>query len=454
MNSHSVAQEPNILQLVSEAYAQCTSPQRLRAKQWDFDYPALDLAHCLQGVDNGWYFRDENGLEQGGLGIARRWKWPDLEGFAKMDRERKSLVEQGLAKDTVIAGGFAFGPSAVEDRLWTSFDYTQWILPALSITQAHGQAHIRITLFIQPGEDPSILASDYQDLWRIATNPPNYGNMPAVVSRNLHPSSETWMNLVRLATRAIQDKQLEKVVVARRSDTLFSASPPISTILSRLQTGNPHTTVFALRYDGYTFLGATPERLVTVVGREVTTMALAGTFPRGKTFQKDAVQMAKLLSSPKDLREHAAVVRNITSVLAPYARLRVPESPQILSLANVHHLWTPIEGTLRTKMSLLSLALLLHPTPAVGGEPKMAAKQWIKHHEGLVRGWYAGGVGTFDLNGNGSLWVALRSALIRGSSAYCFAGCGIMADSSPESELDESEWKLQAMLKALGVKPS
>lgn len=180
-------------------------------------------------------------------------------------------------------------------------------------------------------------------------------------------------------------------------------------------------------------------------------MALAGTMPRGKTAEDDRAQITDLLSSEKDQREHATVVKRITDTLSPYANLTMPKRPQVLTLSNVHHLWTPIEGQLRENASLLSLATLLHPTPAVGGEPREAAIEWLQKYEGLNRGWYAGGVGFMDLQGNGSIWVALRSALIRDRTAHCYAGCGIMQDSIAERELAESEWKLQAMLNALGV---
>ncbi len=454
MNSHSVAQELNIAQWVANAIAGCREPNSECIKQWDFDYPSVDLARSLQAVGNGWYFRQSNGLEQGGLGIALQWKWTELQGLEEMDSARKALLAKGLAADTVIAGGFAFGPSVGEERLWSSFGYTQWMLPALSITQSSSGTHIRVTLAAHYGDNPDVVTQYYESLWRAVTQPPLLGVIPPAVSRNLHPKSSEWIDIVRHAIRDLQSHELDKVVVARRSDTRFASAPPISAILQRLSVANAGTTIFALRYDGDTFLGATPERLVTVEGRQVQTMALAGTAPRGLSAEQDAQQISHLLRSSKDLREHAEVVRNITSVLAPHARLGVPDFPQILSLANVHHLWTPIAGTLRHPMSLLTLARLLHPTPAVGGAPKMAAKQWIKNHEGLARGWYAGGVGTFDLHGSGSVWVALRSALIRGNAAYCYAGCGIMADSDPHRELEESEWKLQAMLNALGVNPS
>jgi menaquinone-specific isochorismate synthase len=125
-----------------------------------------------------------------------------------------------------------------------------------------------------------------------------------------------------------------------------------------------------------------------------------------------------------------------------------PETPVILSLSNVHHLHTPLRATLRQGKSLLDLVERLHPTPAVGGTPRDAALQFIRANEGLDRGWYAAPVGWIG-ESSGEFAVALRSALIHGEHATLFAGCGIVLDSDPDMEVDESNLKLQAMKSAL-----
>ena len=120
-----------------------------------------------------------------------------------------------------------------------------------------------------------------------------------------------------------------------------------------------------------------------------------------------------------------------------------------MKVQNVQHLATAIRAQLARPLHTLELAGLLHPTPAVGGEPRAAAEPLIPALEGLDRGWYAGAVGWTDLAEDGELCVALRCALLRGATAHLYAGCGIVVDSVPADELAETEVKLQALLPLL-----
>ncbi len=181
-------------------------------------------------------------------------------------------------------------------------------------------------------------------------------------------------------------------------------------------------------------------------------MALAGSIRRGVTDQEDHALGQQLLASAKDSGEHAVVVRVLAEGLrAVCADVQTPPAPQLLRLHNVQHLHTPITARVRTGRSVLDLVERLHPTPAVGGYPREAALRLIRDREGLDRGWYAGPLGWVDARGEGEFAVALRSALLRGSEATLFAGCGIVADSQPESEYAESALKMRPLLAALGV---
>jgi len=123
--------------------------------------------------------------------------------------------------------------------------------------------------------------------------------------------------------------------------------------------------------------------------------------------------------------------------------------PVIARIANIQHLATPIRAQLAQPVGAVELAGHLHPTPAVGGEPLSVAASLIPALEGLDRGWYAGPVGWTDANEDGEFCVALRSALVRGPDARCYAGVGVVADSDPAAELAETEIKLQALLPVL-----
>ncbi len=406
----------------------------------------------LEGAQDGWYLHTGH-EEMLGLGIAKQWRLPSLSSSARsMDLERQRLLQQGLLPHSLIAGGWAFDTSRTPDRLWKSFGASQWILPTLLIRKTMRNTRVILTTVAQ--NDRSIhdaTQSSTKLLQFLSRQPIRSAEKPRLISSSSSPSSEQWIRRVEQAIATIHSGSINKLVLARRVDARFTKKPGIADILKLLRLHNPSTTVFAFKSHGHTFLGATPERLLQLRGNQLQTMALAGTTSRGHSRDEDHNQILSLLASPKDRREHATVVDQITRILKAYANLTVPTTPKVLSLSNVHHLWTPIEGTLQTPTSLLSLSALLHPTPAVGGEPKEEALEWLKNHEGIDRGWYAGGIGFMDLAGNGNIWVSLRSALLRGSTAHCYVGCGIMPDSVPAQELAESEWKLQAMLSALGV---
>jgi isochorismate synthase EntC len=130
--------------------------------------------------------------------------------------------------------------------------------------------------------------------------------------------------------------------------------------------------------------------------------------------------------------------------------LRIAPTPGVLRLRHVQHLVTPITGTLREEAGLLAIAGRLHPTPAVGGEPREQALDLIAEHEGFDRGWYAGPVGWLGADGDGEMMVALRCGLVDGRAATLFAGCGIVADSDPAREWEESRMKLRPVASALG----
>ncbi|HEX6715308.1 MAG TPA: chorismate-binding protein, partial [Thermoleophilaceae bacterium] len=158
----------------------------------------------------------------------------------------------------------------------------------------------------------------------------------------------------------------------------------------------------------------------------------------------------QLLHSTKEREEQAIVAARIERTLKPVSVwVAAADEPVLVKVQNVQHLATPIRAQLRDPLSTLELAGLLHPTPAVGGEPRERAIKLIPELEGLDRGWYAGPVGWTDSAEDGEFCVALRGGILREKTAHLFAGCGIVRDSDPAAELAETEIKLQTMLPLL-----
>ncbi len=266
------------------------------------------------------------------------------------------------------------------------------------------------------------------------------------------PSHDAWRRLVGSFAGAVGRGRLDKVVLARRVELRSPVELDVANALRRLAVSAPESTTYAFRRDGRTFIGATPERLVQSEGRRFRTVAVAGTIRRGADAAEDAALAAELLASEKNREEQAIVVATIREQLAPISdTLEVAASPSIMTLRFVQHLVTEITGTLPEAHGLLSLAGLLHPTPAVGGAPRELALGLLDEHEGFDRGWYAGPVGWLGADGDGELCVALRCGIVDRTRATLFAGCGIVADSDPDQEWEESRIKLRAVVSALGI---
>ncbi|MEJ2754208.1 MAG: chorismate-binding protein, partial [Chloroflexota bacterium] len=147
----------------------------------------------------------------------------------------------------------------------------------------------------------------------------------------------------------------------------------------------------------HAFYGATPETLVKLEGKRLSTMALAGSMPRGRTEAEDRALAGELFNSAKERHEHQLVVESIRRRLEPIAaRLSIPAEPEIYNLSYIQHLLTPVTAELRTRSGILPLVQLLHPTPAMGGSPRALAMDFIMKNEPVPRGWYAAPVGWLD----------------------------------------------------------
>ena len=199
------------------------------------------------------------------------------------------------------------------------------------------------------------------------------------------------------------------------------------------------------------FVGASPELLVARSGDVVRAHPLAGTSPRAADEAEDQRLAAALLASAKDRSEHQITIDWLLDTLLPFCSYVDAEpEPTIVSLANVHHLGTSVEGRLsHPPASVLDLVASLHPTPAVGGDPQAEAVALISEIERLDRGRYAGPVGWVDGAGNGAFAVGIRGAELMGNEARVIAGVGVVEGSEPDAELAETVTKFRAMLGAL-----
>jgi menaquinone-specific isochorismate synthase len=270
---------------------------------------------------------------------------------------------------------------------------------------------------------------------------------PSTVDLRSVRSAQDWCAAVQAATTRIKAGELTKVVLAR--ELLVQTDTPISATQLYLRLLQLYPAALCFVIDG--FVGASPELLVSRVGEIVRAHPMAGTTPRTGDVDLDQRRATELLSSQKNRKEHQITIDMVHETLLPWCSyLDAEPVPSVVAAGPVQHLASSVEGRLsRPTPNVLDLVAALHPTPAVGGWPREPALQLIAELEQAERGPYAGPVGWTDAHGNGAFAVGIRAVELSDCSARLFAGVGVVADSDPEAELEETRSKAQALLGAI-----
>jgi isochorismate synthase len=425
--------------------------------------PSLVWSPRLRGEDE-WSFV--------GWGAAARADGAGEERFSEVRARAESIFDR-LERAAAIPftprlfGGFAFAPGRIEAPLppvsgagpasgageiaaaWAPFGDASFALPRLLYAASRDRAVI--AAFV-PETEASAAERTIDALARELEAPRAASASMARPECTFGDSGKgSWCDLVTAARLQIQRRAFDKVVLSRTRRAAFTGDIDLARVFAVLDERQPETTRFFIGRDAAGFIGATPERLLSLRGRRLVTEALAGSIPR-RSAGADAASAALLLASDKDRSEHAFVVSALREALGPLCEaLLIPAAPEVRSLAHLHHLATPIAGTLRARAHVLDLARRLHPTPALCGAPRAQAAAFILANEPSPRGWYGGGVGWLDASGDGAIHVAIRSALLAPRTAWIYAGAGIVGASDPEAELEETIAKERAMRDALGA---
>lgn len=255
-------------------------------------------------------------------------------------------------------------------------------------------------------------------------------------------SAQKFKSSVEEAITKIRSSQIEKVVVARDLVLSTDENPDLSTVISKLHARYPHCWTYFVNGN----FGASPELLIRSSAGEVSARVLAGTAARGTDPDVDRAISEGLLHSIKNTHEHKYAVDSLIKKLEPFCdAVEADEKPFSLALPDLFHLATDVTGHLKSSTTLLDVVAELHPTAAVAGTPRDAAMQLISELEPFDRGGYAGPVGWIAADGSGELAIALRGGRIEEKQIRAFAGCGIVAESEPQAELDETELKFKAV---------
>ncbi|HAS6159492.1 TPA: isochorismate synthase [Vibrio vulnificus] len=250
------------------------------------------------------------------------------------------------------------------------------------------------------------------------------------------------------------NQELSKVVLSRAIEVATETDIQQQALLRNLLSINAKGYTFAAQIgDNQKLMGASPELLVAKKGSHLISNPLAGSRPRSESEQQNQASIQSLLNTGKDLHEHGLVVEEVERVMSKYCcNLYTPMVPSVIETQTMLHLSTQLEGqVLDPAINVLQVAAELHPTPAVCGYPREKAYEAIKRLEQFDRGYFTGMVGWCDSRGNGEWVVTIRCAEVQPRRMKVFAGAGIVNESQPQSELDETGAKMNTILKAAGI---
>jgi isochorismate synthase len=412
--------------------------------------PAFDLLAACSRLPNGSFL-----FERNGLGLAAELVGGIGEGADPANpSDVADLGRRALGRLRAIRANDGPGPVAMGSFPFASKEGAHLSIPSRTVRR------------LEPGRTWLIeLVPGDEELAPFRPALPESAR-PAEPFRGLQieevPSAETYAEAVGLLAARIREGMFRKVVVARTLELDAGRDLNPARLARRLRSVDPDCYVFCspVRHGIHVatspspwpaIVGASPELLLARSGREIRSTPLAGSAPRSGDPDEDRANGDALAASPKNRQEHEIVVDAIAEGIRPFCEELIwdPE-PVLKGTANVWHLATRFRGVLRDPAAnAVELVAALHPTPAVCGTPRVAAAAAIDELEPFERGSYAGPIGWMDANGDGEWAIALRCAELRGERATLYAGAGIVADSVPPEEVDETERKFRSFLDAL-----
>lgn len=376
------------------------------------------------------FLRNGHGLVGWGEAVRLTAKGPNR--MHELAASWRALVEQTEVQDEMSVPGsglVAFGSfSFAEDSEAESV----LIIPKVLLGSRDGARWLT-----------QIEDADVENFWDA---PQSYRSNASVTLSEGLQSAEGFMQSVRSAIEKIQTDDLKKVVLARDLVATVPNDFDIRTALHRFATKYP--TCWTYSVDG--LFGASPELLVRVSHKQVSARVLAGTAGRGTDPGVDFAISNALAASSKNISEHRFAVKSLVDELEKFcSHVDADSEPFSLQLPNLWHLASDVHAVLKDDASVLDLAAVLHPTAAVAGTPTVYAQKLIAELEPFDRGRYAGPVGWIGADGDGEWAIALRGALLQDNQITAYAGCGIVAESEPVAELEETELKFKPIREAL-----
>ncbi|GGG30475.1 isochorismate synthase MenF [Lysinibacillus alkalisoli] len=367
--------------------------------------------------------------------------------FNEIEKQWKAIHIHANQEQPILFGGVTFDQLNDKKSEWGDFPQALFVVAKYQFIQKGQQCFMNIQSTSPITAKDQAEAEAFLAAIKTATITLEKPKMIAYTE----PEKEAYLQAVKEVTTRIRNKEADKVVLARTLALQFENQVQPAQLISDLLKEQPDCYIYGLEFGQRFFTGASPERLVHVAKHHAYSACVAGSIKRGVTAAEDEVLGYTLLHDDKNGGEHQHVVDMIADTFKAHCTTyKVPKQPQLLKSRDIQHLYTPVEGVLKAQKTILQLAKDLHPTPALGGVPRNKAMAIIRQHEAMNREMYASPIGWLDTTGDGEFAVALRCALIHDKQAYLYAGGGIVADSEPQSEYEETLVKFRPMLRALG----
>jgi salicylate biosynthesis isochorismate synthase/menaquinone-specific isochorismate synthase len=409
-----------------------------------------------------WEYPEDDGFALAALGAAHEVVSRGDDRFEEVARDCGELLRGASSEEpgglpagagAVFTGGFAFAPDGGRESHWSSLPPALMVMPELSLLRRGGECFLTLNAIVEEGGAQQALDRAERRLSSLVDGAAIGPLDPSPVSgseiRSVYPPGR-YEEIVAEATRRIRAGGMRKAVLAREVVVSSPSAHDPAPVFGALREAFPSCFSFCVGTPEATFIAASPELLIRRRGQVAATVALAGSMRRSADPAVDDHLGQQLLTSAKNRSEHEIVVKRIERALRPHAVwVQADPEPSLVTIANIQHLATPVRAQLADSRSAVALAGALHPTPAVGGEPREPALALIDEIERMDRGWYAAPVGWMDATEDGEFCVALRSGLLRDRDAHLYSGAGIVADSDPASELAETEIKLEALMPLL-----
>lgn len=420
----------------------------------------FEAGECFHGHRFYWQNREKT-FTLVGLGHAHVIQSSSKhDRFEEIDQKWKSLcatiVNEEHELQPILFGGFSFDPLNEIPSEWELFPSAFFAVPSFQLVIRDDRVFVSIHLVTTERESQALfeeLRKQRDDLIHSAQVKELKTYAKPVLMKMEERFKEYYLDAVSHVTKLIHEKEAHKVVIARSLALSFAETVSSPSAMYHVSKEQPESFLFGLELGNNLFFGATPERLVKVDRQKALSTCLAGSVRRGETAIEDQQLGADLLKDAKNREEHQYVVEMISSIFNEHCdEVKVPKQPKLMKIRDIQHLFTPVEGRLKQGQGLLQLVKELHPTPALGGEPRGDAMSIIRMVEQMNRGYYAAPIGWIDAEGNGEFAVAIRSALLNQKQAYLYAGGGIVAESTPDSEYTETLVKFRPMLRTLGGK--